>query len=169
MASATTDFRALYLSHAPAVRRFVLFLGADASAAEDIVADTFARAWTVADSIRNETVKAYLFTIARNLHRRASRRTTRHHELPTDWADDAISAERHAEGRSDLEAVLLAMRGLPEDDRAAILMRATDQMSYEEIGRILGLSVSNAKVRVHRARLKLMRALMPISTEREIL
>jgi RNA polymerase sigma-70 factor (ECF subfamily) len=161
------DLHAQYRRHAPAVRRFIMFLGADAASADDIVAETFARAWTAPGPVRHDTAKAYLFTIARNLHRRAARRASRHDELPADLADQAISAERQAEDRSDLEAVLRAMRLLPADDRAAILMRATDQMSYQEIARILGLSTANAKVRVHRARLKLMRVLTASPPEGE--
>jgi RNA polymerase sigma-70 factor (ECF subfamily) len=44
---------------------------------------------------------------------------------------------------------------LPEIDRAALLLRTQDQMPYEEIARILNVSIANAKVKVHRARLKL--------------
>jgi RNA polymerase sigma-70 factor (ECF subfamily) len=44
---------------------------------------------------------------------------------------------------------------LPEIDRAALLMRAQDGMPYEQIAEILKLSTANAKVKVHRARLKL--------------
>lgn len=159
MTDAAADFRTLYQLHAPAVRRFVLFLGTDHASADDIVAETFARAWTATSPIRQDTVKAYLFTIARNLHRRAARHTHRHDGLSPDLPDDTISAQRIAEDRSDLQAVLNVMRLLPEEDRTALLLRATERMSYRDIAQTLGLSVPNAKVRVHRARLKLMRVL----------
>jgi RNA polymerase sigma-70 factor (ECF subfamily) len=159
MTDAAVDFRRLYQLHAPAVRRFVLFLGSDTASADDIVAETFARAWTSAGPLRESTVRAYLFTIARNLHRRAARRARVHEPLPADIPDEAISAHRAAEGRSDLQAVLQAMSLLSEEDRAALLMRAADRLSYRDIAQTLGLSVTNAKVRVHRARLRLMRVL----------
>jgi RNA polymerase sigma-70 factor (ECF subfamily) len=158
MTDAAVDFRRLYQLHAPAVSRFVLFLGGDAASADDIVAETFARAWTSAGPLREATVKAYLFTIARNLHRRAARHGRRHEPLSTDLPDETISAQRTAEARSDLQAVLQAMHLLSDEDRAALIMRAADRMSYREIAQTLGLSVANAKVRVHRARLKLVRA-----------
>jgi DNA-directed RNA polymerase specialized sigma24 family protein len=44
---------------------------------------------------------------------------------------------------------------LPEADRTAILMRALDKTPYEEIAWTLGISVTAAKVKVHRARIKL--------------
>ena len=167
MSNSDTNFEAFYKRHAPGLRRFVSFLGADRWTADDIVAETFARVWTATAPIQAATVKAYLFTIARNLHRRGANRTIAHVELPPDWADEAISAERHAEGRSELKAVLAAMGTLAQDDRAALLMRATEQMSYAEIAAILGLSVGAAKVRVHRARMKLARALLPTTTAGE--
>ena len=56
--------------------------------------------------------------------------------------------------------MLGALRQLPEVDRAALIMRAQDEMPYEEIAQALRLSLSSAKVKVHRARLKLA-ALIP--------
>jgi RNA polymerase sigma-70 factor (ECF subfamily) len=47
---------------------------------------------------------------------------------------------------------------LPEIDRAALLMRANDGLAYEEIARALGISLAAAKVKVHRARLRLAAA-----------
>ena len=52
--------------------------------------------------------------------------------------------------------MLAALQQLPEIDRTVLLMRALDEMPYEEIAATLGISVVTAKVKVHRARLKLM-------------
>jgi RNA polymerase sigma-70 factor (ECF subfamily) len=51
--------------------------------------------------------------------------------------------------------VLSWMQRLPEIDRAALVMRAQGELSYEAIAAALGLSVPAARVKVHRARLKL--------------
>jgi RNA polymerase sigma-70 factor (ECF subfamily) len=59
-----------------------------------------------------------------------------------------------------MRIVLEGLRQLPEIDRAALLMRTHGEMPYEEIARILKVSTANAKVKVHRARLKLA-ALIP--------
>jgi RNA polymerase sigma factor (sigma-70 family) len=58
-------------------------------------------------------------------------------------------------GRLDLEAALTALRTLPEDDRAALLMQAQDGLSHAAIASALGLSVAAVKVKIHRARIKL--------------
>ena len=64
-----TNFHRLYELYEPAVRRFALFLSGNAFAADDITGETFLRAWTAKGEIRESTVKAYLFTIARNVYR----------------------------------------------------------------------------------------------------
>lgn len=61
--------------------------------------------------------------------------------------------------RRDLAAVMAALQTLPEIDRAAVVMRAGEELPYEEIAAALGLTVAAAKVKVHRARLKLAAAL----------
>jgi len=65
---------------------------------------------------------------------------------------------RPASGQSELRVVLAALNRLPEVDRAAVLMRADQGLSYEEIAVVLGVTVTAAKVKVHRARLKLAEA-----------
>ena len=58
-----------------------------------------------------------------------------------------------------LEVVLQALGSLPEGEKAALLLRVDYDLPYEEIASVLGTSVGAAKVRVHRARLRLTRAL----------
>ena len=153
-----TDFDALYESYAPHVRRFALFLCGNEALADDITSDTFVRAWTAPGAIRQETVKAYLFTIARNLYHDSLRHAGRHIVLDKAMSDGQVSVPRQIEIRSELRFVLAAMQELPEVDRAAVLMRAQEEMSYEEIAHALDLSLSAVKVKIHRARLRLMQA-----------
>jgi RNA polymerase sigma factor (sigma-70 family) len=47
------------------------------------------------------------------------------------------------------------MQTLPETDRAALLMHVQDDLSYQQIATILGISLSATKVKIHRARMKL--------------
>jgi RNA polymerase sigma-70 factor (ECF subfamily) len=60
------------------------------------------------------------------------------------------------EQTAEVRAVLAALQQLPEMDRTALLMRALDEMPYEEIAETLGIPAVTAKVKVYRARLKLM-------------
>lgn len=149
------DFETLYARYGADVFRFALYLCGNRADAEDVAAETFARAWTSRDRLRLPTVKAYLFAIARNLHRMGWRSARRRRALDESLRDDRPGPELAAEGRDRLARVLAALQELPEADRAAVLMRAQDGMSYADIGRALGLSETAVKVKVHRARLRL--------------
>ncbi len=143
------------------MRRFALFLTGDASIADDITSETFVRVWVSSGSTRETTVKAYLFTIARNVYRDILRRDRRLEPLHDSLPDDRPSLAARMEHSAQLATVLAAMRELNEIDRAALSMRASEEMSYEEIAGALELSVASVKTRVHRARVKLMRACQP--------
>ncbi len=71
------DFADLYRKHARDVRRFALFLCGSYALAEDLTAETFVRALVGREDLRLDTVKAYLFAIARNLYRDALRQERR--------------------------------------------------------------------------------------------
>jgi RNA polymerase sigma-70 factor (ECF subfamily) len=152
-----TDFGELYKKYAPDVYRFALYLSGEKSEAEDITSETFVRAWTSPEVIRVTTVKAYLFTIARNLYRHSWRKKSRNVALNDEMRDPAASPEALAGIGAELRAVLAGLQELPEEDRAALLMRANEGLSYEEISQALGLSLASVKVKIHRARLALLK------------
>ena len=154
------DFNELYARYVGDVYRFAVYLSCDATLAEDLTSEAFLRAWHSHEPIREATVKAYLFTIVRNLYLSELRRTSRHVELPETVPSSAPGPEDRLDQQTALGRVLRALRTLPEIDRAALLMRTQDGMSYEEIAQALQLTLSSAKVKVHRARLKLA-ALVP--------
>jgi RNA polymerase sigma-70 factor (ECF subfamily) len=151
-----TDIENLYRRYAGDVRRFALYLCGDAVMADEITSDTFARAWIAAGHIRQPTVKSYLFTIARNAYADLLRRAARHRQLDENMPDTRTNTQTQMEQTEEVRAVLAALQQLPEMDRTVLLMRALDEMPYEEIAETLGISVVAAKVKVHRARLKLM-------------
>lgn len=155
------EFQDLYEKYAPAVRRFALFLCGDAMMADDITSDTFMRAWLAQERIRQPTVKSYLFTIARNAYHDVQRREWRKTELDETKADSTIGMQAHLEQKQEVAAVMAALQELPEIDRTILLMRALDDMPYEEIADALEIPITTAKVKVHRARAKLMEARNP--------
>src|SRR5215469_10384679 len=123
-----TDFHSLYQLYAPQVRRFALFLSGDEMLADDITSETFVRAWTARGKIKEATVKAYLFTIARNLYRDHLRRNKRFEDLEDSLPDKSLGLETRTEHKAELEAVMTALRQLTEIDRAALLMRVQEEM-----------------------------------------
>jgi RNA polymerase sigma-70 factor (ECF subfamily) len=141
----------------------VLFLSGDAALAEDLVSETFVRLWHARERVDLRTVKGYLFAIARNLYLQELRRTRRAAPLDDAIVDPSPGPVERADARAELRAVMTALQRLPEIDRAAVLMRADAQMPYAEIASALGISESSAKVKVHRARLKLAAARSPLA------
>lgn len=150
------DFDSLYRTYAADVFRFALYLCGNQTDAEDITAETFARALAAQESIQVETIKGYLFTIAKNLFLKGIRRASRHDRPSENLARVAASAHELVEQKEKLRAVLDAMQKLSAVDRAALIMRALDDLPYREIARVLEISETAAKVKVHRARASLM-------------
>src|SRR5260370_36264696 len=144
-----TDFQTLYKKYAPDVFRFALYLSGDRGQAEDITSETFVRAWTSRERIEVATVKAYLFTIARNLFLQGLRRKSRPVQLDRELPDPQASPYRQAEQKEEFRALLRGLEELPEIDRAALLRRAQDGIAYEQIFRGLGVFLFTAKVQFH--------------------
>ena len=120
-----------------------------------MTSETFIRVWSSPEPLRLATVKAYLLAIARNLWLMERRRSVRRQDLDDTIADAGHAVARRLEMKDELERVLRVLQEFPEVDRAALLMRADEGLSYEEIALAVGLPVATVKVKVHRARLKL--------------
>ncbi len=140
------------------VYRFALWLSGDSSDAEDITSETFIRAWVRSSSIRTETLKAYLFTIARNIYLGKQRKRNRQVVFEGIFPDPAPGPEAVVESQLELLKVREILQTLPEVDRTAFILRVRNEMPYAEIARVLELSLSAAKVKVHRVRKKLLAA-----------
>ena len=152
------DLERLYRQHASAVFRFAWGLSGDRAWAEDIVSATFLRLLTNAPRIETQTALAYLLAAARNTYLTGRRRRAREVDLPEDVRATEPDPVGRLDGRAQLEAALRTLATVPEGERAALLLRVDHDMSYQEIAAALGISVAAAKVRVHRARLRLVTA-----------
>ena len=155
MRTRSTNFHELYARYAGEVFRFAHWLTGNPDEAREITTETFARVWTAAEEPRTESVKAYLFTIARNLHRQQWRRASRFEALDEGMPDTAVAPDEAAAKQDEFQRTLAAVQALPETDRTLLLLRAEEDLSYEDIATATGLSVTAAKVRVFRARAKL--------------
>lgn len=90
------NFEELYVAYSPEVYRFANWLSGNANDAEDITAETFTRAWMNFAVIRTETLKAYLFTIARNIYLESLRKH-REHEILNDGYPDLHPASKRSQ------------------------------------------------------------------------
>ena len=151
-------FQELYDSYAAEIHRFALSLSGERTEAEDITSETFVRAWVNKSAIRTETLKAYLMTIARNTFLERRRKSRREVALEETLPDPAAGPEERAESRLELARIEKFLRTVPEIDRAAFVLRVRHGQPYEEIARVLGITVASAKVKVHRVRKRLLAA-----------
>ena len=154
----TETFAALYERTFPRVYAYVASLLRDRSAAEDVTAQAFERAYRKRSSyrVRRGSMEAWLFGIARNAALDELRRRRRRASLETDPEDTAApSTEDHAELALRREVVRAAMAGLDGKERDLIALKFSGGLSNSEIARVLGMSETNAGTRLHRALTKL--------------
>ncbi len=137
-----TEFERLYERYARDVYRFALYLSGSAAEADDITSETFVRVLTSRDAIRTATVKAYLFTIARNLYVDARRRQSRSAELPGRLADPRPGAELQVQVQArarrlreeSLDQILKpAPLALPADQERVVLVKTQRRWAARSI------------------------------------
>ena len=149
-------FQEIYDLYSDDIYRFAFSLAGDRHEAEDITSDTFVRAWVHKDRIRTETLKAYFFTIARNLFLEQRRKRKPYEALDDLHVDSSPTPDKVAESRVELRRVQKVLQALPEADRTAFVLRVYHDLPYAEIARVLQISLSAAKVRIHRVRRRLI-------------
>lgn len=137
--------------------------------AEDLAQNVFLQVWKSAKRYRVDArFSTWLYTIARNLSLNEIRRRTRHPadslDAPVGGVDDHDQSPRETEDRTAphppdelmkgelVEKVDAALADLPENQRTAMLLCREEELSYEEIAEVLGVSLSATKSLIHRAR-----------------
>lgn len=148
----------------------------DVEEAEDLAQNVFVQVWKSAARYRTEAkFTTWMFTIARNLCLNELRRRSRHpadsiespapgdeEGNPRQFADARVSSADESVVREELVAkVDEAVRSLPETQRTALLLFKDDDLSYEEISKVLACSLAATKSLIHRARETLKARLKP--------
>jgi len=177
---APPSFHEEALPHLDAVYRFGLRLTGSQHAAEDLVQETFLRAFRAWDQYTPGTrCKSWLFTICRNVFLRLWERGQRHDRVVRELADDGplevvnplwvATADSDPEGRffDGLvdEEVLRAIDELPEEYRMVVLLSDLEELSYQEISDLLNLTLGTVKSRLFRGRRRLQSRLYGFALE----
>ena len=155
------SFEALYERTFPRVYAYVASLLRDRSAAEDVTAQAFERAYRKRRGYRASrgSPEAWLFGIARNAAldelRRRKRRATLEHD-PEDLGSPSL--DDHAETALRREVVRAALAGLDGAERDLVALKFQGGLSNGEIAAALGISESNVGTKLHRAVTKLREA-----------
>src|SRR3954451_15859181 len=154
-------FEDLYRNTFPRVYAYVASLLRDRSAAEDVTAQAFERAYRkrARFSARRGSPEAWVFGIARNAALAARRRRKRGARLAADPADVwSPGPDEQAERAFQREEVRAALESLDPRDRDLVALKFAGGLSNGEIARVLGMSETNVGSRLHRAVEKLRKA-----------
>lgn len=140
--------------HAAGLARYVASLG-ERDAAEEVVQDTFVRAFSSLESFRGESsLRTWLFTIARRLvvdRRRARRRRRDVEDLDdVDAATEFTALDDMIAGEAEMK-VKEAVRRLSPTQREVFLLRVNEGMSYRDIAETVGTTEGAARVHYHNA------------------
>ncbi|MBU2977355.1 sigma-70 family RNA polymerase sigma factor [Alteromonas sp. C1M14] len=133
------------------IYRYAYWLTRDGSIAEDIVQETFLRAWRSLDALKDEkSAKSWLITIVR---RENARRFERKQLDLVDIDDVQVTDEAfHATPESDHEELRVLIARLPVDYREPLLLQLIFGYSGEEIAQQLELNKNTVMTRLFRAR-----------------
>jgi RNA polymerase sigma-70 factor (ECF subfamily) len=176
------SFQEEALPHLDAVYRFALRLTGAPDRAEDLVQDTFLRAYRAWHQFTPGTnCKSWLFTICRNTFLRGEERTQRYDEIvaretsgnpaavdPVNplWATVADQdPEGDFFGNLVDDTVREAIHRLPEEYRTAVVLSDVEGLNYAEIAATLGVPVGTVKSRLFRGRRQLQQDLYEYAVE----
>jgi RNA polymerase sigma-70 factor (ECF subfamily) len=145
------DFSLIYRQHADAVFRLAFLLTGQRAEAEDLTSETFARALASSGTIRQDTVRSYLYAIVRNLfasrHRRPDLETADAEEAAAQAADPDPTPEAQLEIRQRLVRAGAGLASLKERDRQVLVLCGVDGLDPSQIADMLGLEPGAVRVR----------------------
>jgi RNA polymerase sigma-70 factor (ECF subfamily) len=134
--------------------------------AEDVAQEVFVKLWENRNAVELQKVEAWLMRVVHNrcidCHRRRSRIQDREEtggngqwESRSDGGGAESDPERELDLSETQETLLAAMQNLPPAVRSMLLMHYFEDLGFEKIAGIMGLTENAVKVAVHRGRKKL--------------
>lgn len=159
---ADPEFQRDALQHLNALYNFAMYLTRNPSEAEDLVQESYLRAFRFSHRFQPGThLRAWLFQILRNtfltFYRLREREAAVAEDGVPDWDtpmfhDTPLDEGRAMEAHTDLER---AMRRLPEEFRTVLLLAEVEGMPLEEVARVMACPVGTVKSRIFRAKERL--------------
>ena len=147
--------------HADGLYRFILKNISDSENARDIVQDSFEKLWTRVSFVESGKGKSYLYTTAYHTMIDMIRKNKKMHDFDIEKHDSHIRSEPYTGLSEILEE---AVSRLPADQRTVVLLRDYEGYRYDEIAHITGLTESQVKVYIFRARMFLKNYIGSIET-----
>jgi RNA polymerase sigma-70 factor (ECF subfamily) len=153
-------FRGIYDSAFPILFRVAYRIVGSDEAAEDLCQDAFFRLYEKRMVFPNpEEAKYWLIRVVKNAALNYAKRKERERKAYQRAFRESVRQEETGEGhllkKESRTEIQDALEKLPENLRMVLILKEYAEMNYKEIGRILGISEGNVKVRVFRARERL--------------
>ena len=135
----------------------------DRHQAEEIVQEAFVKLWKQPPDAGEVAYPSWLRRVVTNLSINALQRTKRPGALPEHGSDRSMQREEppgdSMESSEEVDRLKRAMDRLDPTKRAMLMLRAFEELSYEEIAEHLGIPIGTVMSRLNRARLALMEEL----------
>lgn len=160
MSNAQQRYEALVRAYSTDLYRYAYWLSRSKSVAEDLVQDTFLRAWKNLAQLQDaHAAKAWLLTILRHENaRRFERRQFEYSDVEQDSLEDISQSPEHWVATDRLHRLMLE---LPQEYREPLVMQLLLGMTGEEISAVLELNLNTVNTRLFRARAQLRARLQP--------
>ncbi|MCA9552718.1 MAG: sigma-70 family RNA polymerase sigma factor [Myxococcales bacterium] len=150
----------LYRRHSDVIYAYALRVTAHADAAEDVVQETFVRAFRGLPSFEGRsTFRTWLFSIAMNRARTALKRGANRREAPL--SDRVAAPEAPPDGGWVRRQLTDALASLPEGYREVVVLHDVLELEHQEIAELRKCSVGTSKSQLHKARARLRTLLAP--------
>lgn len=145
----------IYQQHARTVYKFILSMTHDEDLSEELTQETFYQAIRSIDRFDNScSVSTWLCAIAKNQLAAYRRKHPVHTDIQ-DYTQTAGSAEDDIIASSDRVELMKKLHGCPEPYREIIYMRVFGDLSFREIGEIMGKTENWARVNFYRGKERL--------------
>ena len=147
-------FESLHSSyHSMVLQMCTGFVKGDKDVAADLSQDVFINVWHALPDFRSESShKTWIYRIAVNTCLQHIRKSKNKIGVPIEHAETMTEPANHEEERA--ASLVRAIGQLENVDRLLIMM-VLDELEYEEIARVLGISENNLRVKIHRIKSKL--------------
>ncbi|CAM3942973.1 sigma-70 family RNA polymerase sigma factor [Lederbergia lenta] len=138
------------------IYRFLLSLSRDHHTAEDLVQETFLRAYLHVENNENASIKSWLFTVAHHVfidyYRKQKRVEVKKQGFFSNLFDKRNTPEETIVIREDIQEIINLLDGIPEKQKYAVLLHDFHELSYSEAAAVMNVSLANFKVILYRGR-----------------
>lgn len=149
------DLRDLYEQYFEPLRGFLYYKTGNIELSEDLVQEVFIKLWDNRASIKTDTVKSLIYTMANNLminHFNHMKVVSKHKDMVVTQNKQEFQSPQFQLEEKEFEVKFNnIIASLPEGCREVFLMNRIDKLKYDEIAERLGLSVKAIEKRMSKA------------------